>query len=95
MFSRELQPLFWDTNPNRLDLEADAFYIIERLLEWGNEDAIHWLLGQYRTEKIKEVVRLSRQLSRKTATYWSFILHIPIEECRCLNSAYPNRADAV
>ncbi len=35
--------LFWDVDPATLDLEFQKYFIIERVLNMGDEDALKWL----------------------------------------------------
>lgn len=66
--------LFWDTEPGRLDLHKNRDYIIERVLDLGNEKAVNWLFSTYSRAEIKEVLASSRRISRKSARYWSLVL---------------------
>jgi hypothetical protein len=66
--------LFWDTDASRLDLQQNKDYIIERVLELGDENAVSWLVSRYRRSEIKKVLGSSRRISRKSANYWSLVL---------------------
>jgi hypothetical protein len=66
--------LFWDTDTSRLDLQQNKEYIIERVLELGDENAVSWLVSCYPRSEIKKVLRSSRRISRKSANYWSLVL---------------------
>jgi hypothetical protein len=66
--------LFWDTDSSRLDLQQNKEYIIERVLELGDENAVSWLVSCYRRSEIKKVLAASRRISRKSANYWSLVL---------------------
>src|SRR3989344_8040882 len=69
------QSLFWDTNPEWIDTEKNARYIIERILEFGRIDEVSWLFQQYPKDTIKEVMNLPRvQLSPKSKNLWSLVL---------------------
>lgn len=37
------QSLFWDTNPENIDLKENAPYIIERIIDFGRDDKVRWL----------------------------------------------------
>ena len=74
---------FWDVDPQAIDLVERKTYVIKRLLERGNTEAIYWLQEQYSTDDIVEVLRRSRELSRKTGLFWAHLLEIPSEEVRC------------
>jgi hypothetical protein len=68
-------PLFWDTDPARIDPAKHARYIIERVLELGESKDVRWLFREYPREEIERVLDLPRvQLSRKSKTLWSLIL---------------------
>lgn len=69
-----LPGLFWDTDTSRLDLQQNKEYIIERVLELGDEKAVSWLVSCYRRSEIKKVLGSSRRISRKSANYWSLVL---------------------
>lgn len=67
--------LFWDTNPAMLDAKQHANYIIERILDFGNDNEVKWLFQQYSTNDIKQVVQAPRsQLHRKSKALWELVL---------------------
>jgi len=66
--------LFWDIEPDRLDLQRNKEYVIERILELGDERAVRWLFSKYPRSEIIKVLASSRRISRKSANYWSLIL---------------------
>jgi hypothetical protein len=81
-----LEPFFWEINFARLRLSGRESYIIERLLEYGDDRAIHWLKTTFPPEAIGRVVRRSRCLSRNTANLWGLILDIEREEMACFST---------
>lgn len=68
------QALFWDTNPDKIDTEGNAQYIIERVLDFGNDGEVKWLYHFYDTSLIKDVVTKSRSLMPKTKNLWTLLL---------------------
>ncbi|MFQ6015285.1 MAG: hypothetical protein ACE5NP_07570 [Anaerolineae bacterium] len=84
-----LRPYFWEIDFDRLRLPGRERYIIERLLEYGDDDAIRWLRTTFSTETIAAVVRHSRQLSPNTANLWALVLNIPKEEIACFSTPSP------
>jgi hypothetical protein len=66
--------LFWDTPVDRLDLQDNQRFIIERALELGDEKAVEWLFSTYARTDIKKVLRKSKTLSPKSSRYWSLML---------------------
>lgn len=61
--------LFWDVDRNRLSPEKDWFFIIERVLEFGDIDDLFWLKETFSEKKIKDTVKKSRILSGRTLAY--------------------------
>ena len=75
---------FWEINDiSLIDIEKDSFYIIERLLNEGDEKTLQWLFTTYGEEKIKEVVKESRRLTEKTAYCWKNYFKLKSEDMRC------------
>lgn len=68
------QALFWDTNPDKIDTDGNAQYIIERVLDFGNDGEVKWLYHFYDTSLIKDVVTKSRSLMPKTKNLWTLLL---------------------
>ena len=67
---------FWDVDPATLTLAHDGKYIIERILEWGDERAVAWLNEHFSEDERKAVVQGSRRLSSKSRNYWGLIYHL-------------------
>lgn len=66
--------LFWDTDTASLDIQRHSRYIIERVLEYGDETAVRWLFEHYPKNIIASVARKSRRLSPKSKNYWNLKL---------------------
>ena len=66
--------LFWDTDSSRLDLQQNKEYIIERVLELGDEKAVSWLVSRYPRSEIKKGLAARRRVSPHSANYWSLVL---------------------
>lgn len=70
-----LKKFFWDTDPNTLNVEADKYYIITRILEGGDQKSIKWLFKTYSRDAIKNIVKGEpRVLSEKTKIFWRNVL---------------------
>lgn len=68
------QTLFWDTNPVKIDTKENAQYVIERILDFGNDKEVKWLWNFYGKELLKKVVEKSRCLMPQTKNLWLLIL---------------------
>ncbi|MCS7263661.1 MAG: hypothetical protein NZ805_02375, partial [Armatimonadetes bacterium] len=86
----DLHRYFWDTEPTRLNFKRHRTFIIERILEFGDEKAIRWLRRTFGDEAIREVVCQSRRISKRTANFWRLILNIPKEQIACLSKCSRN-----
>ena len=68
--------LFWEIDPNTLDVEACADYIIARVLEFGRAREVRWLLARYGQERIHRFLREvgHPEISRRTLAFWRVFL---------------------
>ena len=82
-----LHRYFWDHQTSQINEETHSFFIIERLLEIGNDDAICWILRRYPHQKIIEVLKNSRSLSRKTINFWKNYFRLNKEEVNCTQTS--------
>jgi len=69
-----LYPLFWDVNPEKINIRRNARYIIERVLEFGDIDAFRWIQEIYPTHLILEICTTSRKISEKSRIFWQIWL---------------------
>lgn len=61
--------LFWDVTAEKLNIETDWFFIIERVLEYGDIEDWSWIKDNFTNEQIAEVGRISRVLNPKTKSF--------------------------
>lgn len=83
-----LKPYFWDVNFRSLDAEKDRTFILKRVIDRGNTQALRWTLDRYSVESIKEIVFKSRDISRKTANFWAKIFNLDPKAVTCLRKPY-------
>lgn len=67
---REFFWLFWDTDAQKLDPQKYPKYVIEKVLEFGDEKAVRWVFSLFEKREIKKVAKISRQLSPKARNFW-------------------------
>ncbi len=75
--------LFWDTDLSTLDLEKQKTFVIERVLNMGDEGALKWVWQKYGRQTIYNTVINSRRLTLKTARCWQNYFNLKEEEMRC------------
>ncbi len=66
--------LFWDVDINRLNPERDWYFIIERIVEYGDLEEIDWLKRNYPPERLRYVMTTSRILSKKTLNFLRLLI---------------------
>ena len=85
--SPEVRPLFWDVDLTSLDTEKHADFVISRILCMGRPEHVRWVLENYPKETLRDVIRNSTRLDRKTANFWALYYNIPREEIRCFRKS--------
>lgn len=68
------QSLFWDVNPKNIDSQKNAQYVIERVLDFGNDAEVKWVWDYYDKALIKKIVDKSRCLRSRTKNLWNLLL---------------------
>ncbi len=85
---KPLHRYFWDTEATKLNPQDKPQYVIQRLLEMGDVEAVRWVRKNFSEEQIKKTIKERRGFSPKTAQFWALFLKIPQEEVRCLQKPY-------
>lgn len=70
------QSLFWDTDSAKLDSKKNAKYIIERIMDFGNDQEVHWMREHYSKSFIAEVCNNSKVLHPSSKTLWTLLTQI-------------------
>lgn len=63
---------FWEIDPKSLDIQQYRFYVISRLLEFGDAKACKFIVSHFRKKDILKVINKSREVSRRTRNFWHF-----------------------
>ncbi len=61
--------LFWDMNFKELDMLKDKKIIIDRILKFGSEKEINWLLSNYSKKDIVGIIKFSKNIDKKTTNF--------------------------
>ena len=70
MLDTAIQKYFWDVNPASVDPILHKRYVIERILDLGDEQAVAWLRRAYAKADILAVIEDSKRLSPKSRNFW-------------------------
>ena len=77
--------LFWDIDPDTLDIDKHSRFIIERVLKKGSLDDWLYLKRIYSLDKIEKESLNLRSLDRKTLHFLSNYFGVDKTQFRCYN----------
>lgn len=83
--------LFWDINPNDIDIEEHASFIVQRVLEYGKIEDWNYILSHYGISRILSITLQLRSLDSKALAFISAITKTPRENFRCYTTAQLNQ----
>ncbi|MBI2611574.1 hypothetical protein HYW54_02390 [Candidatus Gottesmanbacteria bacterium] len=92
---KNLYKYFWDTDQNQLDIIKRQDYIIERLLEYGDLDALFWAKKTYRASVIEDIVKKGKSLSKKSARFYGLLYSINPKDIICLQEDFRQKHRAI
>jgi len=79
---------FWDTDVNKLSIEKNRNYIIERLLELGDIKELKWLNETYPKEDIIDTLKSSTRISPKTGNFFALYYQVPKDTLVCMKKRF-------
>lgn len=66
--------LFWDVDPDAVDLDRHADYVLERVMIRGTWDAMCWLRARYSRDAIADFLRRrGDRLPPRDRAYWALV----------------------
>lgn len=82
------RPLFWDAKLSDVDPRSHRDFVLSRILEYGDRDAIRWAFHEYPRREFMDFLKkgASRLLSRRSLVFWTSYLGVKFP-------AYPARRD--
>lgn len=75
MIEEKLKKYFWDTDFESLNPEKNKKYILERILEMGDDNAVNWMLKTYSQKDISDTLRNNRKISKKSSNFWNVVIN--------------------
>jgi len=79
---------FWDIKIRDLNPQKNSQYIIQRLLEKGDEKAVRWLRKKFRRTELIKAIKERRGFSSETVNFWASFWQIPVKQIKCLQKHY-------
>jgi hypothetical protein len=77
------QRIFWDVDFEKIDYDAKASFVIERVFERGDVDDIRNCRRYYGDEKVSEVLLNAKFLPETRMYLASAVINRPIKDFRC------------
>jgi len=75
---QSVKAVLWSYKHDHIELQKHKKIIIFQVLNFGSEEAIRWLFGQYgfaKVEKIADTIPLA-QWNKKSLSFWKLVLSI-------------------
>ena len=82
-----LHQFFWDVDPMQLSISDWPHFVVSRLMEHGDDGAMRFLLESFSRDELREILRASRSVSRRSRKFWALILDV--KEEACIAKRYP------
>ena len=79
---------FWDVDVNKLDLSKKVNFVVQRLLDKGDENSVRWVRENYSEDTIKKTFVKMRDFNPRIGNFWRLFLSIPQKEVLCLQKPY-------
>ena len=79
--SESLRPFFWDVDFESLSVQKYSYFIISRLMEHGDDEALPFLMRAYSRRELVATLRTSRSISRRSRKFWALLLDVKEESC--------------
>lgn len=95
LFPKFLKRYFWDVNFSELSKGNYNSFIIERILEYGDEKAVKWMKNNFDLTEIKDVIYKSKNLSQKSANFWQLIFNLKRDKILCLRKSFQKKQKAI
>lgn len=74
---QKLHRYFWDVDIIKMNPYKKPEFIISRLLDKGDIEAVKWVGKTFSKSKIKKTLLTTRDFSLRSASFWGLIYNIP------------------
>ena len=78
--------IFWDVDRASIDMDANAPFIVQRVLEYGMYDDWKLLRTYYGLDGIVNTAKQLRTLEAKALSFLSIVSETPVEQFRCYST---------
>lgn len=84
----QLHKYFWDTDISSINRSKSSLFVIQRLLDKGDDKAIRWIRKKFSPTQIKQALTKLRGFNPKVGNFWALFFNIPKEDILCLQTPY-------
>jgi hypothetical protein len=81
----------WDIDLKNLSQTKHKNFIIERVLEYGDQKTLRWLEKNYQKNEIITTLKSSKKISPKTGNFFALIYNIPKSELECIRKPFTQK----
>lgn len=87
--------VFWELDPDEVDADAHADYVMARILEFGGLAEVQWLIGRYGMPAVHRFLRDvgDVEISERTKRFWRAVFRAK-DETWADPGAWRKRSDA-
>lgn len=86
-----LKKYFWDIDIHDLDNKKYQPFIVERIMEYGDDKAIQWMNQNFSRDVIRKILTERRGISPRSANYWALVYNVPKNKVLCLNKRFQKK----
>lgn len=90
-----LYKFFWDVNPQKVNPAEKPYFVIQRLLDKGNIEAVRWVRENFSTADIAETFYKMRDFRAKVGYFWTLFLELDQSKVICIQPHYRQMREAL
>ncbi len=85
-----LEKYFWDIDFEKLNYKKYPYFVIGRILEYGDVKGLRWMFKRFSNEQIKQSLKNTKDLSLRTTNFWADFFNVNKKEVKCLTKLSQN-----
>jgi len=85
---KSLHKFFWDVDVEKLDPKEKKYFVISRLLDKGDVEAVKWVRKNYSKQEIVETLKKYRDFSLQSGSFWGLLYQVPLLQIKCFQEPY-------
>jgi hypothetical protein len=78
-------------NLKTLSVNDHQYFIIERVLEYGDLESFLWIRNHFKKSEIVKVLKNSKKISPKTGNFYALYFGVPKKELLCIRKPFTQK----